>query len=505
MSTNEHRRYRFGPLERRGLIGSLRPAQVLVIAASLTLGVILMRALTGGTGVVAALGLALLAIAVCFWPIEGRSAEEWLPVVTRHIVRRARGRHIQLSPAPQAGTRPAADGRPEGIVALPEAARDLELLAAPLHGETVGVIKDNRTRTYTAALAVTVTSFGLLDRVEQESRQAGWGAVLAGLAREGSPVSRIQWIERTVPADGDAIGRYLGEAWARDAVDVGSLSMQSYLDLTSTAPAVTTDHELFICLQIDAKRAWRQIKRAGGKQGPDVGACGVLVRELELLGERLTSADVRVIGALRPGMLASAIRIAHDPWSRPGLARLAAGDPDREGVDETTAWPLGTETSWSAYRTDGAFHATYWIASWPRIDVGAAFLSPLLLQAQMVRAIAVTMEPISPLKAIREVEAARTSDIADRDLRGRMGFIETARGRRQTDAVARREEELADGHAAIRFAGYVTVSAPTAEALDRHCSEIEHAAQMARLELLRLYGQQQEAFTYTLPLAWGLR
>src|SRR5438046_8248525 len=213
-----------------------------------------MRSLSGGAGVMAALVVALLAVAICFWPIAGRSAEEWLPVVTRHVSRRARGRHVQRSPAPQAGTRPAPDGRPEPIVALPEAASGLELLAAPLHGETVGVIKHRGAHTYTAALAVTVTSFGLLDRAEQESRQAGWGAVLAGLAREGSPVSRIQWVERTVPADGDEIGRYLGEAWARDSVAVDSLSMQSYLDLTSTAPAVTTDHELFVSLQSDTTR-----------------------------------------------------------------------------------------------------------------------------------------------------------------------------------------------------------------------------------------------------------
>jgi hypothetical protein len=49
------------------------------------------------------------------------------------------------------------------------------------------------------------------------------------------------------------------------------------------------------------------------------------------------------------------------------------------------------------------------------------------------------------------------------------------------------------------------VSAPSEEELERHCSEAEHAAQMARLELLRLYGQQEEAFTYTLPLCRGLR
>jgi hypothetical protein len=505
MSAGEHQRYRFGPLERRGLIGSLRPPQVVLIAGSLTAGVLLMRSLPGGMGVASALALALLTVTFCFWPVAGRSAEAWLPIVARHALARTLGSYIRCSPAPLGGTRLAADGRPEPVAALPEIGRDLELLAAPFHGETVGVLKDRRSRSYTAVLAVRVTSFGLLDRAEQEARQAGWGSVLAGLAREGSPVSRIQWLERTVPADGDEIGRYLGEAWERDAVPLDSLAMRSYLELTSSAPAATRDHELFVCLQIDARRAWRQIKRIGGEQGADAGACAVLLREIEGLAERLVAADVRVVGALRPGMLGVATRVAFDPWSRPGLSRLAAADPNRDGIDEAAAWPLGTEASWGAYRTDGAFHATYWIASWPRIDVGAAFLSPLLLHTQMVRAIAVTIEPVSPLKAIREVEAARTSDEADRELRGRMGFMETARRRRQTEAVARREEELADGHAAVRFAGYVTVSARTFEELEHDCSEIEHAAQMSRLELLRLYGQQEEAFTYTLPLCRGLR
>ena len=40
-------------------------------------------------------------------------------------------------------------------------------------------------------------------------------------------------------------------------------------------------------------------------------------------------------------------------------------------------------------------------------------------QVLISTAIAVTIEPTSPLKAIREVEAARTSDVADSDLRGR--------------------------------------------------------------------------------------
>ena len=70
MSTNEQRRYRFGPLERRGLIGSLRPAQVGVIAICLVVGVILMRALTGGLGLGVAFLIALLAVAFCFWLMQ---------------------------------------------------------------------------------------------------------------------------------------------------------------------------------------------------------------------------------------------------------------------------------------------------------------------------------------------------------------------------------------------------------------------------------------------------
>jgi len=49
------RRYRFGPLERRGLVGSLRPLQVFVLAGAMTLGVVLMLDIhTAGQGYLSA-------------------------------------------------------------------------------------------------------------------------------------------------------------------------------------------------------------------------------------------------------------------------------------------------------------------------------------------------------------------------------------------------------------------------------------------------------------------
>lgn len=509
----EARRYRFGPLERRGLVGQLRTSQVALLGTGLAAVIVLLQLSRSPAMVFAVLALIAAVVGICFAPIAGRTAEEWAPVVIAWAVHGGQRGQRWRSALPSSGSRVRAPrssrrngGPPDAIeaeepVSLPPQVAGVMLLAAPLRGEDVGILKDARAKTYTGVLSVRVRSFGLLDQAEQERRLAGWGSVLAGLARENSPVRRLQWIERTVPSDGDQVARYLQEE--RDpTVPLATTSVASYIELVESAGAVTQDHELFVALQVDAKKAWRQVKRLG--KG-DQGAVALLLRELETLAERLVAADVQVEGALRPRMLARVIRDAYDPYGRTFRNRLAAVSPDQAGTSPGQAWPLAADASWSEYRTDSAVHATYWVAQWPRIDVGATFLAPLLMQTNVLRSVSTVMEPVAPSIAIRKVEAARTTDIADEHTRARQGFVTTARKRQQQDATMRREDELADGHAEFRFAGYVTVSAPDPEALERSCAEVEHAAQQARLELTRLYGRQAEGFAFTLPLGRGLK
>jgi hypothetical protein len=71
--------------------------------------------------------------------------------------------------------------------------------------------------------------------------------------------------------------------------------------------------------------------------------------------------------------------------------------------------------------------------------------------------------------------------------------------------VSRREQELADGHADVRFSGYITVTADSPEALAEACGEVEHAAGQSRLELQRCDGEQELTFSYTLPMGRGLK
>ncbi|MGE3138150.1 MAG: SCO6880 family protein [Thermoleophilia bacterium] len=483
-------KYRFGPRETGGAIGGLGWGQAVSIAVGLLGLVLSLHAAPGIAGIVTGLlwagGGAIAALAT----VGGRPPVAWLSITAGYAFRIGTGRVHSRSARPLAGASDPATSLPEGLPGL-------RILGFPSPAGEVGVIRHGPT--WTAALAVEPEAFALLDPSDKERRLDRWGAVLSGVATAGSPVSRIQWVERTAAQSPDALARYLASAiaLARDhrAVD-------SYRDLLVEAGAPARRHETFVCLQIDARRASRAIRQAGGG---DHGGCTVLLRELRGLAERLAGAEVPVRGVLTPRLLAQAIRLGFDPDARNAIDAREAHDPASAGIAPASAGPMATEEEWRSFRTDGAIHSTYWIAEWPRIDVGPDFLMPLILTTAAWRTIAVTIEPLDPVRALRQAENARTSAGSDEELRSRFGFATTARRRRHHEALEDTEAETAAGHTGCRFSGYITVSARTPDDLETAMADVEHTAQMARLELRPMWGEQATAFTYTLPLCRGLR
>ena len=498
--------YSFGPLERRGLAGGVSGGQIAALAAGAVSAVVLLDRVPSASGAFGALLACAAAVAAAFMPIAGRTAPEWLPIATCFTGRRARGRHRFRSAAPGLGlhaggltTRAVRLRRPDPEV--PEALRGVRILTARPGGETadererpIGALSERAGRRLTAVLACRVAAFALLDHEAQERRLARWGLVLSGTG--GGAVRRLQWLERTAPAQGDELARWLHTE--RDpAVPLrGSAMVESYLELISASTQVSQEHEVLLAVQVDAARV--------RERGRDA-VLRALLESTERVAQGLEAAEVTVLGALGPAQLANALRTAFDPYARGELTTLRAADPDREDPDETGAWPLGAREAWDHYESDGALHATFWISAWPRVDVSPAFMDSLLGSSSAVRTVSVSFEPLAPDRATREVEAAVTRDRADRELRIRFGQSETARQRQAAEATMRREAELAAGHGEVRLSGFVTVSGRDRDELRRACGEmIEHAAR-ARLELRRLYGQQAEAFTFTLPLGRGLR
>jgi hypothetical protein len=259
---------------------------------------------------------------------------------------------------------------------------------------------------------------------------------------------------------------------------------------------VTQEHEVLLAVQVDARRV-----RHGGRGA----VARALVESAERVARGLEAAEVTVLGALGPSQLAQVLRTAYDPYARGELAAFAAAGGEHDPGSEGDPWPLGAREAWDHYACDGACHATYWISGWPRVEVSPMFMDALLGHSTAVRTVAVSFEPLAADRSTREVEAAVTRDRADRELRARFGQSETARQRQAAEATTRREAELAAGHGEVRLSGFVTVSGRDEEELRRACAEVHEHAARARLELRRMYGQQADAFSYTLPLARGLK
>lgn len=502
------RSFSFGPIERRGIVGALRLSQTVVLGCGSVAAVIAVRALPAGDGLAIALIVLVLASAIAFGPVRGRTLEQWAPVLRSWIALRTRQGSRYRSARPSAGVSTGPAGAPQPSTSdLPESLVGCEILAVPVEdGHDVGVLRDPSLNALTAVLAVRVRAFGLLAEREQERRLERWGQVLASAARNDRLVRRVCVLERTVPSDGDEMQRYLVEA-GDAAIARRDPASRSYLALLEGAGDLTQDHELFVGLQVSERRAHgsRRGRHTNGSHDALASACRVLVSELHAFASRFDPGDVIVDGALSARTLARTIRLAYDPYGRARTHRfelVASGDE----AELPAFGPISADIAWDSYRTDSAVHRTYWVAQWPRLAVGPSFLTPLLISAQTVRSVAVVFEPVAPARARRAVEAAATSEEADEQLRMERGFRTTARRTKQRQATLQREKELAEGHQEMRFAGYVTVSARDLEELDLACDAVEQAAHQAYLDVQPLWGQQDLGFTQgALPICRGLR
>lgn len=510
----ERVRYRFSPLERRGVIAGWRGGQIAAVASSLVIGVLALRWRPSVVGVLAAVVALAVGVALAFWPILGRTGEQWLPLAARWLVARSSGGGRQHAPGPRLGHRVSAGTDRTGPVRLvggsPRAAGNrrrrtvfgglaIETLPFGPEGSTfeVGVVLDAPSRTATAVLSVRGHSFALLGPGDQDARIASWARVLSAMAREGTDVHRIQWLESCLPDDGSSVRHH----WSQHAVlGADTPAGRSYRALVDESSPVIRRHRVLLALSIHTSHSSRSI-RASGRGLAGVGA--VLNREVLSLHRALDGADISVDGVLGPAALARAIRESYAAGGGAGDDAPEPSVPPPVGVGSSWPWPMTLEPHWDAVRTDGTWHATYWIAEWPRIDVTPDFLGPVLFSS-LRRTLVLVMEPVSPARAARQVAQARTADIADGEMRRRGGFLVTARQTREKEGVEERDAELADGHAQYRFTGYVTLTADTRQELTTARAALEQAAGQSRIELRLLYGEQDVAFACGLPVGRGL-
>jgi hypothetical protein len=487
----EREAHRYGPAETRSLVGQARLSQLLLVALGIGASLLSVYVVPVSAAPAALLPL-LAALLVAFLPVKGGLVLlDAARLAARHGWSRLRGETRWRSSAPGGGA-------PENAIVVPVQWGSWRVLGVPFGQYEVGVLLDARARTASATLLVRTEAFSLLSGADQERRAAAWGALVASLARESQAVRRIAWYERTLAAETDEIAAYFAER--RDPSQaLEAPAVFAYAQLVEHGASAAIEHECLLSVEISTHMRRAEIKqRAEAAGSMDAAAGQVAVDELRLAALALEEASVGYVAALPPHLLASAIRHTTDPGARAALARRATITGE-DGCLPKAAGPVALEEEWTRVRSEGAWHAVFWVARWPLRDVDGLFLAPLLTRGSALRTVSVVCEPVAPSRAYREAEAAVVGQEGDAQSRARQGFLETARQRRRNQAAKERETELADGHAMCRYAGYIAVHAATPAELEAACAEITQQAQQSHLELRRLNGQHLPSLAYTIP------
>nr|WP_024127930.1 SCO6880 family protein [Streptomyces sp. 14R-10]AHF46204.1 putative integral membrane protein [Streptomyces sp. 14R-10] len=501
MSQTEPTTYGGWQSERQGFMGNLSGLGFALVAAALVIALIPIYIRSWSSALIA-VPLAAVLLVLAYGRVLGLSADEWIILAVRHQIAVATNRNLFFSgafaPRTKDGSQP---------MDLPGRLARLHLLeASDGLGGQIGIMHNPVDNTYTAVCRVSFPGLALIDTERQNIRVKGWAAFLRSQCKEDGVITRISVHQRSLPDDGAALRSWTERHTSPDAPAV---AVQALDELMESAGPAATIRETYLSITLSAPRARLAVKGAGGGQ---IGAAAVLVREINAMAGSLSSAGLQVVEWLPPRGVAQTIRTAFDPEAQLALSarNTAADDPQWEGaakgVDPELAGPAATETVWGLYRHDGAWTVSYQVRGFPQSEVYATFLQPLLRpRSNARRSLTLVYEPIGPAKARQELAREKTKRDAARKLRAKTGRAESEDERREAMTARAQDVARASGHGVVRLTALIAVTVTDLEQLETACAELQADASSAGLEIRRVWGAQDDAFTVAaLPLGQGL-
>lgn len=413
---------------------------------------------------------------------DGRSGYERLGGRLLTGLRRRQGHAVLLQGA--AGFTPDGQCRLPGLLA----ASELWDVQDP-YGSPFGVLVVPSTGHYTVVIECAATGQDLVDRADIDRQVDQWGGFLALLGDYGD-VDGVQVVVETAPDTGVRLRQAVtsrraenGPPFARDVMDavveaypVGSASIVTRCAITFTA-------------------ADKALRKGGGKHKREEMFGTIANRLPTILAQLRVSGAGASAAVMQSQDLIDAVRVAFDP-----MVAQDVEEARRQG-GTGLAWSDAGPTRLRPY-DDRLHHDRAWSKSWhmlepPSGSFGSDQLSRLLGPHPDIlrKRVALLFRPHDQISAAveveRDIDAVTFSASAQRRVTSR-----TAR-----DMVAARQtaDEEAAGAGLVRFGMILTITVDSPDKLDKAESAFQQLKASARLRIRPAVGNQEVAFTGSLP------
>lgn len=335
---------------------------------------------------------------------------------------------------------------------------------------------------------------------EREGLIAGWMTVCGAWTRR-QQIARVTVQERTRP------GSVVVEQQQFDALKKTGPLAESYQQALNLLADEVVWRPSTITLTIDTGTgAGRTLVKSHG--GGKAGVLAVCEQEMGSTTEALMQAGFTRVAWCTPREWAATGRGTVDPVGETAIdARIGSAF---EGVAPELAGPMSLDEDKDYAETDSAFHRTYWVAEWPRIQTLPGFMGNVAFaeshHGYAVRhTFSLVGKPVLMKDALKRIAKDRKTWKQNAQFKQDRAGTTIADNADWLNLDAR-EQDLVDGQGQLEFTGYLVVTAVTRDELEEACAAMEISAANAGVELLVMsYEQQAGLIAVAYPAGMGMK
>ena len=349
----------------------------------------------------------------------------------------------------------------------------------------IGVVVDRQNKKMIALMKISKGQFGLLDGNQRDGLVNNWTVVLNSLNSITDKISSIQIITHTCEYDLSEYKISLNENDLETSLKERYHAAHNYNKFLDFNSSGHFKHNSYIALSVSERKA-TFLKNSQIDE---------LLEEVENeainLGKILKANGFNVYGLCTKNAIENLFK------------NLIFDDPKNNSMKNI--YELSIKSEWDHLKINSKFQSVYWISSWPKYEVLSDFMSPLTLNCDFSKVLSLTVCPVDFEAARREAESKLVSYVSDDELRKRAGFLNTATRQHGKSKSELLNYEIANGFETFKYSGYLSVVADSLADLKRKETALELAATKCNLNVRKLYGQQDLALGYILPLCRGVK